>query len=282
MEKYLTFKKHLIIVPVTGETLTVRLLFNPADGEVIHRLNRKELFDISELSANSDLKSFVENNNTEFFFIGYAQYVSSTNPYIDNESHTLKNGDTVLLVFPSKAFEDINKLIDKYCKIPFGFDMVFAHSKNGLCICFDVSKENEYTVTEIENIAINTELTDDEFMHFLDELDSLYIPKRGVFWIIDGELIAYPFDEKATDGVAKSGNTYNHKLLWEHIKPCNKPFDYYPRGRVDYNAKGIAIIYMNPHIDDELIFDIKKTFGITSEPIIRYDYSEHYKCYLDR
>jgi hypothetical protein len=68
--------------------------------------------------------------------------------------------------------------------------------------------------------------------------------KRGVFWIIDGELITFPFDETSTEGVAKSGKTYNHKLLWEHIKPCNKPFDYYPRGRVEYNSKGKAIIYM--------------------------------------
>ncbi len=106
--------------------------------------------------------------------------------------------------------------------------------------------------------------------------------KRGVFWIVDGELIAFPFDEKATHGVAKSGNTYNHKLLWEHIKPCNKPYDYYPRGRVDYNAKGKAVIYMSPHIEQKHIQKIKAAFGITSEPVIRCDHSEHYKCYLDR
>ena len=106
--------------------------------------------------------------------------------------------------------------------------------------------------------------------------------KRGVFWIVDGELIAYPFDESATEGVTKSGNTFNHKLLWEHIKPCNKPFDYYPRGRVDFNANGKAVIYMNPHIEDKYIKEIITDFGITSEPIVRYDCSEHYKCYLDR
>ncbi|MBE6719142.1 MAG: hypothetical protein E7571_00610 [Ruminococcaceae bacterium] len=105
--------------------------------------------------------------------------------------------------------------------------------------------------------------------------------KRGVFWIVDGELIAYPFDDGATKGVAKSGNTFNHKQLWEHIKPCNKPFDYYPRGRVDFNSKGKAIIYMNPHIDNKYIKEIKTAFGVISEPIIRYDYSEHYKCFIN-
>ena len=105
---------------------------------------------------------------------------------------------------------------------------------------------------------------------------------RGVFWIVDDKLFAYPFDETATEGIAKAGNTFNHKLLWESIRPCNKPYDYYPRGRVDYNAKGVAVIYMNPHVGAEYIDEIKTAFGITAVPIIRYDHSEHYKCYLDR
>lgn len=80
--------------------------------------------------------------------------------------------------------------------------------------------------------------------------------------IVDGELISFPFDEFATEGIAKSGKTYNHKLLWDFIKPRNKPFDYYPRGRVDYNAKGKAIIYMNPNISAEYIDKIKTAFGM--------------------
>lgn len=44
--------------------------------------------------------------------------------------------------------------------------------------------------------------------------------KRGAFWIVDGKLLAFPFDETETEGVAKSGNTFNHRLLWEYIKPC--------------------------------------------------------------
>lgn len=106
--------------------------------------------------------------------------------------------------------------------------------------------------------------------------------KRGVFWVVDGELVAFPFDETATQGIAKSGKTYNHKLLWKYIKPRNKTFDYYPRGRVDYIAKGKAIIYMNPNISAEYIDKIKIAFGIDSEPVIRYDHSEHYKCHIDR
>ena len=103
---------------------------------------------------------------------------------------------------------------------------------------------------------------------------------------IDNVLIIW--DGKSEDELhkmklfAEVGKTYNHKLLWEYIKPRNKPFDYYPRGRVDYNAKGKAIIYMNPNISAEYIDKIKIAFGIDSEPVIRYDHSEHYKCHIDR
>lgn len=106
---------------------------------------------------------------------------------------------------------------------------------------------------------------------------------RGVFWVIDDTLFAFPFIEDAEFGVAKSGNTYNHKKLWEYVKPkkCNKPFDYYPRGRVEFTGKGKPIIYMNPNIDESLVPEIKIKFGLRDDPVIHYDGSDHYKCHLD-
>lgn len=108
-------------------------------------------------------------------------------------------------------------------------------------------------------------------------------PCRGVFWIIDGKLVSFPFYGDATSGVAKSGNTYNHKKLWPDVKPrgCNKPYNYYPRGRVDIDNKGRVIIYMNPNVSDDMIPSIGSEFGIRTDPIIRYDRSDHYRCYLD-
>lgn len=105
---------------------------------------------------------------------------------------------------------------------------------------------------------------------------------KGVFWIIEDKIIAYPFDGCINEGVAKAGDTYNRKLLWEYIHICNKPFDYYPRGRVEINSNGVTVIYMNPNIDEKFIPKISTAFGLTSAPIIRYDYSEHYKCNFDK
>lgn len=106
---------------------------------------------------------------------------------------------------------------------------------------------------------------------------------RGVFWLIDGKLHAFPFDGSYPEGTAKSGVTYNHKKLWELVKPkgCNHPFDWYPRGRVELTDRDQAVIYMSSHIDEDMVYQIMDKFGITSEPIIRYDYSRHYHCHLD-
>ena len=39
---------------------------------------------------------------------------------------------------------------------------------------------------------------------------------------------------------------------------------------------------MNPNISAEYIDKIKRAFGIDSEPVIRYNHSEHNKCHIDR
>lgn len=106
---------------------------------------------------------------------------------------------------------------------------------------------------------------------------------EGIFWDIDGELLAYPFGSVDTSGVAKSGTTYNHKRLWEDLKPKGSkvPYNYYPRGRVVLDNKGRPVIYMNPNVSESLISDIRTEFGIRGDVRIQYDNSNHYKCYLD-
>lgn len=87
---------------------------------------------------------------------------------------------------------------------------------------------------------------------------------RGVFWVIEKQLFAFPFVEGAQYGVAKSGLTYNHKSLWPHVRPkgCNKPYNYYPRSRVDYNSKGKPVLYMNQNITLKYVPDILKVFEL--------------------
>lgn len=108
--------------------------------------------------------------------------------------------------------------------------------------------------------------------------------KRGVFWLIDGKLLAFPFDGSYPEGVAKSSNTYNHQKLWESVKPLGScvPFDRYPRGRVELTSQNVPVIYMSPHISEDRISQIAAAFDIHCAPVIRYDYSRHYQCDLDK
>ena len=107
---------------------------------------------------------------------------------------------------------------------------------------------------------------------------------NGVFWLVDDDLLAFPWHEAMyMEAFAKSGNTYNHKKLWEQIRPkgCNKPFNYYPRGRVEIASKGKAVVYMSPHIPCSLLPEIQTVFGLREPPVIRYDFSRHYRCCFD-
>lgn len=114
-------------------------------------------------------------------------------------------------------------------------------------------------------------------------MQELSEPNRGVFWVVDGELLAFPFHGDACVGVAKSGNTFNHKKLWEALSVSGKPYNYYPRGRMDINNRGRISIYLNPNINTEdVIAKVKGAFGIQGQSFrVCPDYSEHYQCHLD-
>jgi len=128
---------------------------------------------------------------------------------------------------------------------------------------------------------------------------------KGIFWITDLEDIganqlyfqipvdAYgnidlEFDRMCLN--SKNADNYNHKNVWGELsskETHNKPFDYYPRGRVEIaNAK--ATIYLNSHIcTTEVIDFIKRKFNLTDHNGIKkvsvvVDGSDHYQCYLDK
>ena len=115
------------------------------------------------------------------------------------------------------------------------------------------------------------------------------IQSKGPFWYISdtNEILAFPYDESSYDtyryALSRNGLTFTHKRLWPEISGKYKkyPYNYFPRGRVEVDNKGRSVIYMNPNIPDSSINDIKREFGIRNDPIIKYDNSSHYKCYLD-
>ena len=107
---------------------------------------------------------------------------------------------------------------------------------------------------------------------------------RGVFWIVEGKLLAVPYDEDAAEGLSKNGFNYNHRLLWPYVCPkgCRKRYDYYPRGRVEYTNYGKPIIYMGLSVGPKFVPEIIEAFDIKEDPLIRHDGSGHYMSEKER
>ena len=134
----------------------------------------------------------------------------------------------------------------------------------------------------------------------LTEDSELY---RGIFWVVDEDNIEKNSDYcfkiiTNADGsiisiddsrIAKSGNTYNHELVWKSLPSKmthGYPYNYYPRGRVEIR-NGIAKIFLNGNINYEEVIDfIKDEFNLNSHNGIKKvqvieDNSSHYLCHID-
>lgn len=121
--------------------------------------------------------------------------------------------------------------------------------------------------------------------------------KKGIFWCRDFDtnhpkliIAAVPCDKNGLTNEtvafsAKSGENFNHKAEWSKLDKSitqGKPFNYYPRGRVEIR-NGRATIFLNPDIHSEPVlrrifdaFEIAEHSGLKSTRIQR-DGSRHYR-----
>lgn len=129
-------------------------------------------------------------------------------------------------------------------------------------------------------------------------MDKLY---RGIFWIKDIESFATVVVRAECNSkgffvvipefnlLAKSGTEFNHQAAWSTLpkkETENKPYNYYPRGRVEIrNSK--AVIYANGNIVDDRLrewaineFNLTEKNGI-KQVAVKADMSNHYLCHLD-
>lgn len=140
-----------------------------------------------------------------------------------------------------------------------------------------------------------------EILQLIYEDSQLY---KGIFWIKDinnisdsklyfqipcnsnGDVIS---NNDNIEFSSKSGKSFNHENTWKSLTKNdtdNKPFNYYPRGRVEINNNK-AIIYCNQNIANNELkrwcidkFNLNNHNGI-KDVILKIDNSNHYKCYLD-
>ncbi len=82
---------------------------------------------------------------------------------------------------------------------------------------------------------------------------------------------------------SKSGENYNHKLEWKKLSRSvtgRKPYNWYPRGRVEIK-NGKATVWLTPILnDEETVASIRSEFGLDTDGLkvtVRPDGSKHYE-----
>lgn len=118
---------------------------------------------------------------------------------------------------------------------------------------------------------------------------------KGVFWVIDHQIVSEKVvcDEcgnmilEETRGFQTETWSNNHKKIWSkwpRVITQGKPYNYFPRGRIEIRNKK-AVIFLNPAIcSEEIIQMIKTEFELEVNEIlqeiqVKADGSWHYKCY---
>ena len=129
---------------------------------------------------------------------------------------------------------------------------------------------------------------------------------KGVFWIKDIDSaevssvclkalcdIQGDFTDVSSINIgalSKSKENFNHQKAWQTLDRSvteNKPYNYYPRGRVEIRNSN-AVIYANPTIATEELKEwAVSAFNLTEENgikkvILKADGSNHYKSCVER
>ncbi len=116
---------------------------------------------------------------------------------------------------------------------------------------------------------------------------------RGLFWYINNKLVTVK-RECDTDGnflydtptSLRGKQNLTHSEEWVKLSKDitnNKPFDYYPRGRVEIK-NGKAKIFLNPDIlTEEILSVIREEFGLEVLQSVKViaDNSSHYSYHTN-
>ena len=124
--------------------------------------------------------------------------------------------------------------------------------------------------------------------------------KKGIFWIVDREnlqsnepyLFCIPVDRMGAPIAgapipplnSKHGDNYKHKKTWEEYLPAalrrGKPYNFYPRGRVEIKDAQNAIVFLNPVLAaEDVVAYLKEQFCLENRVLkIVADGSAHYRC----
>ncbi len=119
---------------------------------------------------------------------------------------------------------------------------------------------------------------------WITDVDNIY--ENKTFFLIPCDDAGMPIGEMKLN--SKNNDNLNHKLTWDSLPSSvtnNKPYNFYPRGRVEIKKGRKAVIYLNPKINNpEVISWVIDKYGLSESEMkidVKSDGSDHYKCYMD-
>lgn len=177
-----------LVYPQKGQTLTVRLLFNPKSSQIVRLVNRHEKTAclrtygiecpickmMQQVKDMTGQDPFGRTKSSRSRGVAFAQYISSSTP-IDkgNNRGNIQPGEFILFMFPWSVYQQINAIIQAVAQTPTGMDQAFSHAQTGLFINVTVTNEFKYTTTQVPYMTFQTNQSDDDFMKMLEGMESL-------------------------------------------------------------------------------------------------------------
>lgn len=175
-----------LVYPSPGQTIVVKLLFNPKSGQISRLLRRHDkiacykTFGIDcpickimeQVIDVTGQDPFKRSSHSTTRGISFAQFISSTSSVTSN-NRTINQGDTILFMYPWSVYTQINALIQAISQSPSGMEKAFCTSDGGLFVQVSVTQDFKYTTVSIPYMTFPTGKSNEEYMKMLDEMPSL-------------------------------------------------------------------------------------------------------------
>lgn len=241
--------KYPLVYPQPGSVIVVRPLFNPASGQILRLINRHEKVacyrtynmecPICKVQQSvidmSGQDPFGRQKSSKSRGLCFAQFISSTVPLKTGSGaneRDIAQGETILFMFPWSVYQQINAMIQGIGQTPTGMDQAFCHSQSGLFVQVTVSNDGKYTytTTQIPYMTFPNNKTDEEFMQYLDGMESLY---------------EQVLPSTITEEVSKQVTEYENEIYKQYIAP-RVPNVGVPAGTVPQSLGQVQIPTTNP------------------------------------